>query len=77
MKTFNIDGKEYSPGVWYVIDGNFVFMLNENGTNKFYFSITSGNNDDGTRTTHEQCDELALRIAAYLNADLVVGGGIN
>lgn len=67
METFNINGKEYSPGVWYIVDGNFIFMLNENGTNKFYMQVNGGNDSFGCRVSKDRIEALTDLISQFLN----------
>lgn len=72
MKTFIIDGKEYAPGVWYIVGGNFIFMLNENGTNKFHIQLNGGRDTFGNSVSQDRVEALTHVIATFLN-DYSVG----
>ncbi len=47
---------------WSLIDGNFIYKLNENGTNYFSCQVQGGHNNEGLRTSKEEIEAIATFI---------------
>ncbi len=54
----------HTPGKWEMIDGNFVYALNENDINRFSCSIQGGYSAQGKKTSKEELAANAALISA-------------